>query len=167
MAAAVALFLYSRTEEGQQVTDNIADAVGGAIRGIRNNNPVNVEKGQPWDGLAPPEDQTDPRFAVFVDMPHGIRAAAKVMLTYRGYGINTVDGIIDRWNPVADGQPPEYKPNVAAYLGVREDEPIDVRDPNTMFGLLRGMMKQEIGSAAALLVSDSDVWAGIQLAGVA
>ena len=167
LGLAAVLYLYSRTDQGQQVTADIADAVGGALRGIRNNNPINVEKGQPWDGLAPADQQTDPRFAVFVDMPHGIRAAAKVMLTYRGYGLNTVHKIIDRWNPKADGQPPNYIPDVSDYMGVGPDDPIDVRDPNTMFALLRGMAREEVGKAGALLVSDADVWAGLQLAGVA
>jgi len=167
LGAALALYLYSRTDQGQQVTANIADAVGGAIRGIRNNNPLNIEKGQAWEGLAPAQDQTDSRFAVFVDMPHGVRAGAKTMLTYQGYGLRTVHGIIDRWNPKSDGQPPNYIPDLAAYMGVGPDDPINVRDPNTMFALLRGMIRQEVGAAAALLVSDADVWAGLQLAGVA
>jgi len=167
LGVAVVAFVYSRTNQGQNVVAGISDAVGSAIRGIRNNNPLNVEKGQPWEGLAPADQQTDPRFAVFVDMPHGIRAAARTMLTYRGYGLNTVHEIIDRWNPKVDRQPPKYIPNVSAYMGVRPDDPIDVRDPNTMFALLRGMMPEEVGGAAALLVSDADVWAGIQLAGVA
>jgi len=167
LVAAAVLWALSRTQQGQDIVTAVADSVGGAIRGIRNNNPINVEKGDPWDGLAPPEQQTDPRFAVFVDMPHGIRAAAKTMLTYQGYGLNTVHGIIDRWNPKADGQPANYIPDVSAYLGVQPDDPIDVRDSNTMFGLLRGMMREEIGATAALLVSDADVWSGIQLAGVA
>jgi len=52
-------------------------------------------------------------------------------------------------------------------MGVGPDDPIDVRDPNTMFALLRGMAREEVGKAGALLVSDADVWAGLQLAGVA
>lgn len=166
LAAVLALLVLSRTRTGQSVVAGATDAVMSSIIGIRLNNPLNVERGEPWEGLA--SDQPHERFAKFVAMKYGIRAAVRILLTYRNkYGISTVEKIINRWNPIADGQPMEYIPNVANALGVLPKATIDVRDRATAFALVRAMIRQEIGTAAALLVSDADVHDGLSLAGIA
>ena len=53
-------------------------------RGIRNNNPGNIECGSPWQGLRPQNERTDNRFAQFADQVFGIRALACVLITYHG-----------------------------------------------------------------------------------
>lgn len=69
-------------------------------RGVRNNNPGNIEKGQPWQGLSP--TQTDPRFAQFIDPRYGIRAIAVILINYQDkHGIHTIRGAISRWAPPA------------------------------------------------------------------
>ena len=61
-------------------------------RGIRLNNPGNIEYGESWRGMA--ADQKDPRFVTFTEPVYGIRALAKLLLNYqRKHGIRTVDGI--------------------------------------------------------------------------
>lgn len=166
LGSALLLFVFSRTKQGGAAIASATDSLMSSIRGLRLNNPLNVERGEQWQGLSP--EQPDPRFANFVSMPYGIRAAAKILLTYRSaYGINTVNGIIDRWNPIADGQPASYKPNVVDRLGIGGNVTIDVRARSTAFALIRAMMPEEIGTAAALLVSDADVHAGLTLAGIA
>ncbi len=101
-------------------------------------------------------------------MPHGIRAAAITLRNYqRKYGLRTVTSVINRWNPVSDGQPSSYIPNVSSYMGVDANATLNLEDRDTMFALLRGMMKQEIGSVAALLVSDAQINEGLDLAGFA
>lgn len=166
LGAALVLLVLSRTRQGQAALAGATDALMSSVRGLRLNNPFNIERdGDPWAGLAP--DQPDPRFAKFVSLPYGIRAAARTLLTYRTYGVDTVREIIDRWNPKADGQPVTYTPNVSGRMGISPDAPIDIRSRATAFALLRAMMPEEIGVAAALLVSDNDVLAGLTLAGIA
>lgn len=71
-------------------------------RGIRNNNPLNIRKGQSWLGLSPIQD--DPAFCQFRSMELGIRAACKIIQTYiRKHHLTTVREIIYRWAPPADG----------------------------------------------------------------
>lgn len=71
-------------------------------RGIRNNNPLNIRRGQSWLGLCP--TQTDPEFCQFRTMELGIRAACKIIQTYiRKYHLTTVREIIYRWAPPTDG----------------------------------------------------------------
>lgn len=164
LSVAAVLFVLSRTDKGQQVVAGAADSVASSVKGYLYNNPLNVERGEQWQGLADVQD--DPRFAKFVSMPYGIRAAAITLRNYQHlHGLNTVTGIINRWNPVSDGQPHSYIPNVSEYIGVAASSPLNLDDRATMFALLRGMMKQEIGSLTALLVSDDDVNEGLDLAG--
>ena len=47
------------------------------IRGIRNNNPLNIRKGNSWKGERP--KQTDDQFEEFVSMEYGLRAGFKLM----------------------------------------------------------------------------------------
>ena len=51
-------------------------------RGIRNNNPGNIDRNATkWQGMA--DKQDDPRFIVFTSPQYGIRAMARVLLTYQ------------------------------------------------------------------------------------
>lgn len=52
-------------------------------RGIRNNNPGNLEWGDPWQGLDPDGQAQDKRFVVFKDPAMGIRAIARTLITYQ------------------------------------------------------------------------------------
>ena len=84
-------------------------------RGIRNNNPGNLEWGDPWQGLKPRSQATDKRFAEFTTPAYGIRALARTLITYYdkrkardGSKIDTVREIIERWAPA-------FENNVNAY----------------------------------------------------
>ena len=79
------------------------------IRGIRNNNPLNIRRGtSQWVGRR--ERVTDKDFEEFTSMAYGYRAAWKLMDTYRlrlrqenkNY---TLENIIHRWAPPEDGNP--------------------------------------------------------------
>lgn len=96
-------------------------------RGLRNNNPGNIEKGQPWYGLAP--EQPDSRFATFTKPEYGIRALGKLLLNYeRLYNINTVAGIINRWAPGHENPTDAYVQFVARAAGVQPSARISVRE---------------------------------------
>jgi hypothetical protein len=166
LSTAGVLWLLSRTRKGQAVVAEATDAIASGVIGFRLNNPLNVERGQDWQGLAP--DQPHARFAKFLTMAYGIRAWHKIMQTYvKSYGVRSVDAIIDRYNPQADGQPQTYKPAVRAALGVTGSQRIDVMQPATARALCRAMMRIEIGSVAAALVTDATVDEGLRMAGVA
>lgn len=95
-------------------------------RGIRNHNAGNLENnGIGWVGLSPV--QTDSRFYQFVSPVYGIRAIAKVLKTYeRDYGLNTVEGIINRWAPPHENNTQSYQEHVASVLGVSVDQQFNV-----------------------------------------
>ncbi|AYM04236.1 virion protein (plasmid) [Levilactobacillus brevis] len=85
-------------------------------RGIRNNNPLNIESGAPWQGLAP--DQTDPRFAVFIDPRYGYRAAARILQSYAKRGITTLTGILGTWAPAGENDLQAYIGHIAKRTGI-------------------------------------------------
>ncbi|MCL1038027.1 hypothetical protein L2750_12795 [Shewanella submarina] len=91
-------------------------------KGIRNNNPLNIEAGQPWQGA----NGSDGRFATFESAWFGIRAAGRLLKTYRDrYGLNTVSGIVNRWAPPSDNNPTDnYIRYVADKAGVDINQPL-------------------------------------------
>lgn len=90
---------------------------GDSARGIRNNNPGNLEysKTNPWVG----QTGDDGRFAKFETPEHGIRALGRNLLSYQRQGIDTVNDIINRWAPPSDNKNTDaYIQAVCAQLGV-------------------------------------------------
>lgn len=175
LGGALALFLYSRTQSGgraiSESVGTVADTVGetvdkviSAVRGIRNNNPGNIRKSaEKWQGLA--AEQNDSSFFQFASMPYGIRAIVKILRNYSTkYGLNTVRDIINRWAPPVENNTSAYVRYVAGMVGVSATDDINLDDAETMFLLVRAIMAQENGRAPALLISDSAVWQGIELA---
>lgn len=92
-------------------------------RGIRNNNPLNIERTRKtlWTGLA--SVQTDRRFCQFISMDWGLRAAFKVLDTYYWkHHLMTLAHIIGRWAPESENQTTLYIRTVAQRSGIDPDE---------------------------------------------
>ena len=133
-----------------------------AARGIRNNNPGNIRHGEKWEGLS--DKQTDSSFCVFVSPEYGIRALAKVLLTYyKKYQLNTVKKIISRYAPPNENETESYIKSVANQLGVASDEVIDLSSVAVLAVLLRAIIRHENGEQP---YSDEQILKGIHLAGV-
>jgi hypothetical protein len=120
----------------------VTEAAAGLLpRGIRNNNPGNIERtGDKWRGMAP--EQTDPRFVVFTDPVFGLRAMARVLRNYQRAGFTTVRQMIHRWAPPAENATDAYVDAVAAAIGKRPDD--DVTDADFP-ALMAAIVKHENG----------------------
>ncbi|MCR4331896.1 MAG: hypothetical protein NUV34_04225 [Sulfuricaulis sp.] len=99
-----------------------------------------------------PDQSGDSRFVVFTSPVWGIRALAKVLLTYsRVYpqdtpqDIDTVREIINRWAPPVENNTGAYVAVVCKALGIGPDDEIDVTDETTMQGLVRAIIRHENG----------------------
>jgi len=80
-------------------------------RGWRNNNPLNIRRGENWVGLV--EKPTDWVFCQFYSMAMGYRAAYKILKSYYRYfnqsGMAmTIENIISRWAPERENDTDEY-----------------------------------------------------------
>lgn len=111
-------------------------------KGLRLNNPGNIEKGLPWKGLA--EVQQDDRFATFSTPEYGIRAMCKVLLTYNtNYGDSCISRIITRYAPPSENPTAEYIKNVSEWTGFNADDDLDFTDPVTLAKLAEAITRQE------------------------
>ncbi|MEG7328525.1 hypothetical protein [Serratia marcescens] len=116
-----------------------------AARGLRNNNPGNIEasSANPWEGQA----GSDGRFAKFETPEHGIRALGKNLLSYQRQGYDTVSEIVNRWAPASDGNNTDaYIKALCGALGIGANDKVDMSNPRTLAALCAGIVKHENGS---------------------
>ncbi|CAI0713080.1 Uncharacterised protein [Serratia quinivorans] len=131
-----------------------------AARGLRNNNPGNIEASSenPWEGQA----GSDGRFAKFETPEHGIRALGKNLLSYnRLHGLDTVAEMITRWAPPKENDTDSYIKAICAQLGVGANDQIDVTNPRTLAALCAGIVNHENGSQP---YTDDQIGAGVSAA---
>lgn len=121
----------------------------GNERGIRNNNPGNIEfAGQ--DGAT-----SDGRFAKFRTPFEGLRALSRQLLRYydgktTGKQLRTISDIVNTWAPpTKDGKVENdtlaYIAHISQMLGISPDAQINMRDPNVMAAMMRGIIQKENG----------------------
>ena len=137
-------------------------------RGVRNNNPGNIELGDPWQGLGPVNERTDPRFAQFVSPAYGIRALARTLITYQDkHNIRTVTGAINRWAPPVENDTGAYVRAVQKAVG---GDIVDMHDYRYLRPLVEAIIRHENGVGPLKNANtwyDSDaVDEGLRLAGV-
>ena len=117
-----------------------------APRGVRNNNPGNIRLGEPWQGLRPPVERTDLDFCEFIDPAWGIRALARVLISYQDkYGLRTVAGIINRWAPANENNTFAYINAVCAATNVTPGQVLDMHDYVDLKPLVEAIIRHECG----------------------
>jgi hypothetical protein len=156
LAAALVLWVLSRTQRGQAAAAAATDSVMNAVRGLRNKNPGNLRANGFTGSLG-----VDPRgYAVFDTLHHGIRAAARQLDLYGKRGLNTVRMIVSTWAPASENDTEAYIAAVCRAVG----RPADGRlllDESTHLALLRAIFRHELGAAPAATISDAQILAGI------
>lgn len=117
----------------------------GVERGIRNNNPGNVEfrPRDPWEGQL----GSDGRFAVMQTPEHGIRAMSRLLTNYQQqYGLNTLAGMITRYAPPRENPTAQYIRGVSQMVGLPPNQPFDFRaDPELAQRIMGAMIQHENG----------------------
>lgn len=93
------------------------------VRGVRNHNPLNLRKGQDWDGEHKRGNELDADFEVFTHPVYGIRAAARTLKTYRNkHKRDTIRLILERFAPEDDNNDTEaYIDDVCHRTGIHPD----------------------------------------------
>ena len=118
-------------------------------RGIRNNNPLNIRKGNNWKGERQP--QLDREFEEFQTMELGIRAAFKLMRNYitgfsgRTVKFNTIRLLIRRWAPPSENATQNYIDFVCKQVSTDQNKTIWFNDRALMIGICRAMAFVECG----------------------
>ena len=120
-------------------------------RGIRNNNPLNIRKGNNWKGERQP--QSDPSFEEFESIQMGLRAGFIILRNYQRISLapkmraNTIRKIINRWAPASENNTLKYIELVAKRSGLNPDELIAYRDKPRMLAVVEAMCFVECGQA--------------------
>lgn len=122
----------------------------GITRGIRNNNPGNIDwnKANNWVGQVGIETKVGgntPRFVVFDSPENGIRALGKLLQTYYNkYGLNTVRKILVRYAPELENDTSAYIRAVADRSGLGPDQKIaSIKDRKVLGALMHSIIKHE------------------------
>jgi hypothetical protein len=113
-------------------------------RGVRNRNPGNIEDGDFARSL-PGYQGGDGRFAVFDSLDSGTAAQAKLLGSYSKRGINTVEGVVNRWAPPKENNTGAYVRFVSQKLGVDPKAPLDLNDERVTMALAEAMAEHENG----------------------
>lgn len=115
-------------------------------RGIRNNNPGNIRRGEDWKGLVRDGQDTDEAFCRFVAPEYGIRAMVLILRRYRQkHNLNTISEIIRRWAPPDENDTRAYIDSVVQATGVPADQQVDTGDSGFMTTLLKAIIRHENG----------------------
>ena len=121
-------------------------------RGLRNNNPGNIDfnKANDWLGQLPFDPLIESRFARFDKPENGIRALGKLLSNYRAkYGLDTVKGLINRWAPSNENDTAAYVAAVESRIVKATGKPAGKLDMNSqvILGcLVRAIIQHENGS---------------------
>ncbi len=142
-------------------------------RGIRNNNPGNIDYDPKvkWQNLAEPP--TDGRFCRFQTPPDGICALCRVLITYQdkrkaadGSKIDTAREIVERWAPPVENDTSAYVKAVRKALGLNGPEvegEVDVHQYSCMKPLVKAIIRHENGKQP---YTDAQIDKGLLMAGI-
>lgn len=142
-----------------------------ASRGIRNNNPGNIDRGpnNKWQGRMSPEKMTaeqraEKRFEVFASAQWGIRAMCILLINYQDkHNCHTIQQIINRWAPPSENDTGAYVAQVARVVGVAPGERISTHDYAVLRPLVEAIIRHENGTQP---YSAEVIEEGLRLAGV-
>lgn len=132
-----------------------------AARGVRNNNPLNIEyrRGQHWRGQS--VNQVDGRFVQFDTMTDGLRAAFVVIRNYFClHRLNNLQQIIYRWAPPSENVSRAYLAYVVQESGVSPSEPLRWTQRSRICAIVKAMAMLE----SNITFSDQDLEYAYRLA---
>lgn len=114
-------------------------------RGVRNNNPLNIRKGNDWQNERHP--QTDPAFEEFQTLEDGWRAGFVIIRNYlnKRPPVDTPRKIISRWAPIGENNTNKYLDYVSSRSMLNPDEVLKWEDKNKLCFLVWKMSKFECG----------------------
>lgn len=128
----------------------------GGTRAQRNNNPGNLE----YQGQRGAVREDGPgRFAKFGSPEEGVQALARQLQLYGKRGIDTIEEIIKTYAPASENNTQAYIDALTKRMGVAPNEQLDLNNPTTLSGLIKGISRHEAGSD---YLTDQQVMTGIQ-----
>jgi hypothetical protein len=145
IASTIARPATAATSPNAPATTTLFAGVNPDARGMRNNNPGNLEANS-YTAAMPGYQGSDGRFAIFDTPQHGAAALDQNLSSYGSKGINTPLAIASRWAPTNDNNNPNsYGAQIARGLGVGLNDKIDMSDPATRSKITQSIALVENG----------------------
>lgn len=117
-------------------------------RGIRNNNPGNIDYNpiNKWQGALPHDPSIEKRFCRFESPECGIRAIMVLLSTYQQkYGLKTISDLINRWAPNNENNTNAYIISVSNRMNLSPKTVVNVKDKATLISLVKAIIFYENG----------------------
>lgn len=115
-------------------------------RGVRNHNPLNIERRPGTKWLGQTKEQTDPRFVQFQSDVLGFRAALIIIRRYiKQYDLKTIRKIISRWAPPGENHTEIYIQVVAERSGIDARRIVSWEEKEKMVAIVKSMAFMETG----------------------
>lgn len=117
-------------------------------RGIRNNNPGNIEFAHQKGAVLEPASASvpKPRFAKFDTAEEGLVCLRDQLVRYYTvYRLHTVSEMINRWAPTSENNTASYVAGVARGIGVGGDTVLTVLNADILTGLMNAIIRYENG----------------------
>lgn len=126
-------------------------------RGVRLNNPGNIEKSVTADGKI---TSYDSRFAAFSTPEHGIAAMSNLIggSKYIGGGVDTLAKVISKYAPSNENDTGAYIANISKATGIAANEKLDWTNQEVQFKVIKSMIQLEQGE---MPYSDKQIRDGI------
>ena len=139
---------------------SILAGVNPDARGMRNNNPGNLEANA-YTAAMPGYVGSDGRFAKFATPEAGIGALKRNLGAYAAKGISTPLAIASTWAPSSEkgNDPSSYGATIAKALGVQLGDKVDLSDPVVLEKVTQAIAKVENGSGTGVASQGSKVGA--------
>ena len=134
------------------------------VRGVRNNNPGNIDfnAANKWQGQIGKE--AEGRFARFSSPQFGIRALALLLITYQDrHNLRTVREILNRWAPPVENATSAYVSRVCFLTGFAPNDVLNMHTYAHLAPLTKAIISVE---CAGYKYPDSVVDEGLRMAGV-
>ena len=128
-------------------------------RGQRNHNPLNIRKGDQWQGID--KNGTDKEFCTFINDAYGFRAAFRII--HNGFKAtpkrDTIRKIVTRWAPPSENNTENYIKIVSTRSKIGPDTKLAYQDVARMVDIVKAMAFVETGHEYA----DGVILTGYQL----
>lgn len=122
-----ALSEFIVTQQKEAFTPTLTSYSGSSKRGIRNNNPGNLDyianPLRAWNGQV----GSDGRYGIYDTPANGVRAMSKQLQKDYNAGSQTITGLITSWAPPSENDTTAYIASVSRAAGVGPDEQFDLR----------------------------------------
>lgn len=130
-----------------------------APRGIRNNNPGNIEMNDAnqWEGKVPRNQNTDGRFEQFTSYAYGVRALIMLLRTYIRGSRNTVTRIFEAYAPPSENNTQNYIRFVSDRIGIGPNDMVPLTRTN-LKALAQAIARMENGQEAITDTQYDEGW---------